>query len=101
MKTGTPKKNGLTMMEIMIVIMLMAICLTVITRIIYDYSRVLKQSQEKENELFGIQMGLHRIAAELREANEVIIPENIGDTDNIIEFKRRDQPYLPTDSTWT
>ena len=78
-------------------IFLMAICLTVITQIIYDYSQILKQSQDKENELFGIQMGLHKIAGELREANEVLIPENIGDTENVVELKRRDQPYLPDD----
>jgi len=97
LRIRSTKRRGFTVMEMMIVIMLMAICFTVISQIIFDYSKSMRYIKEKENVLFGIQMGIHRIADELREANEVIIPANVWDSDNKVVFKRRDQPFLPTD----
>ncbi|MCD4783296.1 MAG: type II secretion system GspH family protein [Candidatus Eremiobacteraeota bacterium] len=96
MKNNKHNQSGFTVLEMTIATLLMGICLAAISQIITDYNKSLRYIQEKEKCIFGIQMGLHRIADELREANEVTHP-SAGSPDNKIIFKKRVPPFEDKD----
>jgi len=97
MKRNKQNQSGFTILEMAIVALLMGICLAAISQIITDYNKFLRYIQEKEKCIFGIQMGLHRIADEIREANDIETHPNVGDQDNKIIFRRRVPPFEDTD----
>ena len=97
MRNRVYKKYGFTILETIIVMLLFALCLSVISTIIVDYTKSIKYIRNRENVQLGMRVGIQHLANELREANELLSPENVGDSDNQVLFKRRESPFLSTD----
>lgn len=93
----SPNQWGFTILETIIVMLLFALCLSVISTIIVDYTKSIKYIRNKENVQLGMRVGIQHLANELREANELLSPENVGDSDNQVLFKRREPPFLSSD----
>ncbi len=89
--------KGFTVLEVLIVSLLVAVILTVVSQVIADYSKSIRYIQEKEKAMFSINMGIHCIADELREANEVLSVSQADPENNRIIFKRRKPPAAASD----